>query len=412
MVTSGPLARIVELAEASASGEYICVSQTGEVHVYLQDGRIAWATDSNHPLAFVAKLQAISRIDTTTFRDVVEECRRERLALGETLVAWGLATLGDVRHALAEQIGQSLRVLASVDGASDLFLGRRYGRYDGALTFDIGEVIPLPELHEERPSLGSSRAPNVAFDGDLAHQLRSEIPGLTWVGMFVGDELVAQDPRSHPNPPTLPCLRATLLDDSEFAAIRSVRTSVLGFKLAGPRSVWCQIASNADYGRLVSTLGSYLSPKSAANGAFIPRPDIGWTIDEGAARPTEEIRAFMMRAGDVLGAIVLGGQGGTEPLSGCGAGTPGLSTCLDLARRRRPCLRGPDLAISDPVERAFDDMGFSLREVVTGERVLWCFGADLDPEEDRTLWMFLGRQCSQGLGWAYLKTLRRALSRT
>lgn len=54
-------------------------------------------------------------------------------------------------------------------------------------------------------------------------------------------------------------------------------------------------------------------------------------------------------------------------------------------------------------------MGFFLRELVTGERTCWCFGAELDPSTGHTLWLFLDRRTSQGLGWAYLSALARTL---
>ena len=106
-----PVTRLCELAEAGATGELVCVGAGFEAHVFLQAGRVAWATDSTHPFAFASHLQRIAKIDVPTFRQVVEECRREKLPLGETLVAWGLATWDQVRAALTHQIGEAVALL-------------------------------------------------------------------------------------------------------------------------------------------------------------------------------------------------------------------------------------------------------------------------------------------------------------
>ena len=39
-----PLTELRELAQRAETGEFICATSALEVHVYLQRGRIAWAT--------------------------------------------------------------------------------------------------------------------------------------------------------------------------------------------------------------------------------------------------------------------------------------------------------------------------------------------------------------------------------
>src|SRR5262245_25437261 len=98
------LDRIAALASQNASGELICASDSVEVHVFLQRGRIAWATDSTRPLAFTRHLLQTAQIDVEVFREILESCRREKRPLGETLIAWGVATREEVRDALRHQI--------------------------------------------------------------------------------------------------------------------------------------------------------------------------------------------------------------------------------------------------------------------------------------------------------------------
>lgn len=81
--TREPLAILVELSEARMSGELICASDEAEVHVYLQHGRIAWATDSTHPFAFTRRLREITAIENDTLREILEACKRERRPLGQ-----------------------------------------------------------------------------------------------------------------------------------------------------------------------------------------------------------------------------------------------------------------------------------------------------------------------------------------
>jgi hypothetical protein len=121
--------------------ELICVSASIEIHVYLQAGRVAWALDSEHPLAFAGQLQESGGIDPTALREVVASCRRERLPLGETLVAWGLSTWDGVRACLRHQIQLALRALGAVDAAETVFLSRTYRAYDERLTFDVHELL-------------------------------------------------------------------------------------------------------------------------------------------------------------------------------------------------------------------------------------------------------------------------------
>ena len=50
-------------AEDEASGDFVCESNGLEVHVFLQAGRVAWASDSQHPRAFLRYLREQEKID-------------------------------------------------------------------------------------------------------------------------------------------------------------------------------------------------------------------------------------------------------------------------------------------------------------------------------------------------------------
>jgi hypothetical protein len=402
--------RLLSLAAASESGEFVCASSAGEIHVYLQEGRIAWATDSRHPLAFAAQLQDTAGIDAETFRRVVEECRRERLPLGETLIQWGLTTLDGVRKALSHQIGQALSLLSSVEDAQDLFLERRYGRYAPSLTFEVHEILGESVSGDESPAL-SSRVPSpLSVRPDFARQLRSSVEGLSWVEVFESDVVVDTDPKSQATRTPVDLVRTTLLDGADFAAIRSTRSSVVGFSLSRQRSVWCRISADSTFGAVVSSIWSVAGASERRLEPAPPRSDIQWAVGSENAPCTVAIRSFMGRAHELLGAVVLGGDGNEQPLAGCGRKAIELEHCLETARRRRGSLALAVLPVGDDTERKLDSIGFTLKTMVSGEPRLWCLGAELQSAAGDTLWLFLDRRSSQGLGWAYLASLTRALS--
>jgi hypothetical protein len=403
---------LLSLASAGASGELVCASSTGEFHVYLQEGRIAWATDSKHPFAFAAHLQDSAGIDVDTFRHVVEECRREKLPLGETLVEWGLTTVEGVRNALGRQIGRALELLSAVEEAQALFLERVYRKYDDRLTFAVDEFLAEgPPSEEPTPGRRDEAPEPLADRPDLARQLRSSVEGLSWVEVYEDDRVVDADPAEGPRTPT-ELVRTTLLDGADFAAVRWARSSVVGLSVGRPRSVWCRISADSTFGAVVSAISSVAGVERPLDRAP-PRPDAeAWIVGEAGAPANQAIRAFMKRAHDVLAAVVFPTGAADAPSVGCGCSALELVRCVDTVLRRRPTLALEALPADGEAEAQLDSIGFNLRTMVSGETRLWCFGAELEPTTGETLWLFLDRRNSQGLGWAYLTALSRALARS
>jgi hypothetical protein len=412
MVTvARPLDALITHAKSGASGEFVCAAKLGEIHVYLQKGKIAWATDSKHAFAFASYLQAAAGIDKNTFRQVVEECRREKLPLGETIVAWGLTTLEGVREALFHQVEQALRLLSSVDTGQALFLERVYRKYDERLVFHVSEFLDVLEPSEALPSpLAESQPPPSAHCSDLARQLRSSVEGLSWVEVLKNDQVVDADPVAQSGRVASRLARSTLLDGADFIAVRSACSSVLGLSLSESRSVWCRIIADSTFGAVVSAIWSVAGVSEQAFSCAPPaKHSKAWSIGAESSATNEAIRMFLTRASDVLGTIVLANNATKEPVAGYGCGALEIDRCLDVARRRRHSL---GLALTtDDGQCALDSIGFDLRTMVSGERSLWCYGAEIEPEGE-TLWLFLDRKNSQGLGWAYLTALTRALERT
>jgi hypothetical protein len=153
--------QLMALAEDEASGDFVCESNGLEVHVFLQAGRVAWASDSQHPRAFLRYLREQEKIDDDALEQVISECRQSHAPLGETMLAWKLATPEQVRAALRHQIGLALATLERSSSAKAMFLSRpHYTRCNADFTFELRKLLASP-LQEPLGS-GSAAANGVA----------------------------------------------------------------------------------------------------------------------------------------------------------------------------------------------------------------------------------------------------------
>jgi hypothetical protein len=84
------------------------------------------------------------------------------------------------------------------------------------------------------------------------------------------------------------------------------------------------------------------------------------------------------------------------------------SSLAELVRRRAPLLE-PKVTAEISGSSGFELLGYRLRSVATGEPGLWCFGAETNAEHHPSVWLFVSRTHTQGLGWAYLTSLARQL---
>lgn len=398
--------KLSELVKRGASGEFICATSSLEIHVYLQRGRIAWATDSKHPFAFAKHLQETADVDEGTFKEVVDTCRRDRLPIGETLVQWNLVSWEQVRASLCHQIRLAFEELLLARGGHTLFLDRAYSDYNPKLTFDVEEFMPRASSdgdHDARPA-GDDWGGKAGF----ARQLRESIEGLEWVEVIEGETLADSDPGGREMRTPSCVLRSSIHDGADFVAVRSSEASLVGVTATETgRSLWCQLEADSAFGAVVSTLwaitsmGRNMGPASTPMpGALTPFASRG---DDGDME--REVAAFLRSAPDVRAAVVLDDE--PTPLIGFALPRVGADRLLELAFKRRECLSCP-LLMGKGQKDSLGSVGFNLKTMASGEGDVWCFGAELGT--DRTLWLFLERSCPQGLGWAYLSTLYRSLS--
>lgn len=139
------LQMILQKVETQDSGELIFVGDNLEAHIYFQDGRLAWASDSLRKSVFSRYIRVLARIDDEVWGHLLGECMNNRLPIGETLIAWQLATLEQVRASLRFQLNDVLGQLWERTAVKSLFLERRnqYRSYRKELTFEIHELVAL-----------------------------------------------------------------------------------------------------------------------------------------------------------------------------------------------------------------------------------------------------------------------------
>jgi hypothetical protein len=208
-------------------------------------------------------------------------------------------------------------------------------------------------------------------------------------------------------------VESTIESDADFVAMRSARGSIVGARLShDARSLWCMLAADSTFGAAVSTLWSLSVVRSwSAQPASAAGTRGGFRVGDPASPLADEIRVVLERAREVLAAVVLS-EGG-EPLVGLARGGLDAEPCLELLRRRTQIFDVRMFGDSDFRQNGpestpkLDALGFTFRTIVTGERSLWCFGAEL--AGGQTLWVLTERSASQGLGWACLSALGRGL---
>jgi hypothetical protein len=128
------------LANGGANGELVAISGASEIRVYVLEGRIAWASSRKASCTLTHYLLEQCCLTRTQLREVVEECGRTRQPLGETLVSRNLATLEQVRAALAQQIHDVLGLLEVCCEVRSVFIPRAL-RYAKELTFPLSEIL-------------------------------------------------------------------------------------------------------------------------------------------------------------------------------------------------------------------------------------------------------------------------------
>jgi len=80
-----PLVAVRSLAQATATGEISWTTPQARATVYLERGRVAWATSTLGRFSFARELASRAGIDPSVLRVIVERCREQGTPFGEAL---------------------------------------------------------------------------------------------------------------------------------------------------------------------------------------------------------------------------------------------------------------------------------------------------------------------------------------
>lgn len=147
-----PLPTIHSYARHAATGQLSWTSEDLSATVYLERGRIAWATSSLGTFSFGREITKHAQVDVAELRAILERCRRERRPFGEALVRAGIASVETVRALLRAQVEDALATLVGVVTAPAAFVPRHPAglAYDEALTFAFDEVVPSARRRDRK----------------------------------------------------------------------------------------------------------------------------------------------------------------------------------------------------------------------------------------------------------------------
>ncbi len=398
-----PLQSLERLAAALKTGEYVLATGSSEIHVYLQRGRFAWATDSRHPYEFLRHLQLHRQIDDQSMRHVIEVCRSERRPLGETLIEWKLATLEEVRASLLHQVLVAVRNAARATAGGSLFLERpQFRDYDERLTFGLQDILdalgppsspsPVPVL--PLPSTGPAKPAQL-----VAPRIMASAPGVANVCVFRDGECTEDQPAAKGAPrPSAALAQLVLSEGCDFAAIRTDTGSVVGAHLGESAAfAFASIPTTQHYGQTLAALRcAGWTPPEHHRSKDRPSPP-SWSMGDPARAPG--LAEMIDWDREMLAVVVADARGNV--LHATGRATIEQSEVAGWLTR----LLLPFAALGAHLGGEGD------RHFGLGDGQCWAFGAHFG-NEGHSAWLLIHRRTQQGLGWAGLNAQLRLLGVT
>jgi hypothetical protein len=240
---------LVSWSSLQKSGEFVAATPGVEFHVYLREGCVAWATDSREPALFSRTIKQMCSIEDKVFADVVAECHRSRLPLGETLVTLGTATAEQVRAALRAQAERVIAALRATHDCQHMFLERPgFLRYRLDFTFALRDLVEVRAASVKEPVLGT---PPVAFDSWAVELQR--VQGADWVALVDGRSVVRHvGEMAHPIEVAI-TQATTLMRDrgGRLLAFQTKQGALVGVTV-GPFTLWAHSGSSNGIGPLAS----------------------------------------------------------------------------------------------------------------------------------------------------------------
>lgn len=151
--------------------------------VLVEDNRVCWAAASNmeHRLTDILRHESDPPLPSETFEKIYEECYRDHIPLGETLVERGMVTPEGLWHGLLMHTAEAICVLASGSSLSPVWATNRQKRYDAQYTFSTSEVLSCAgsfgfedeatEAQQTLQEITPREAVGLAYLADTSHEL-------------------------------------------------------------------------------------------------------------------------------------------------------------------------------------------------------------------------------------------------
>ncbi len=412
------LQSLEELAIAAATGEFIAVKGELEVHMFFQLGRMAWGTNSVKRYAFSSHLFQHCDVDKEAFTDLIETCRQEKQHLGETLVAWGLATQNQVREALASQLVETLLCLVEFDSAQTLFLPRSsFADYDAGLTFPVDEIISRAGFLGGGPrerAVSPNHRPLEPAQSRQAESIYSDfkknVPDANWMELLAEGETSAT-PKSHELRVATVLAPIFFARSADFVAIRSQHSAILGAAMPDKgETLWTGLGEGATIGNALAALSPVLSANVGHSRLHDHEATAGWETSGHDEEVPADVRAGFEKTDEVLAVFALDDSGKLR-WAAARSRLP-ISEVVEDARAWTAVLDMPLIGevLSEGRAPGNSITSYANRSLVVASPALWVFGCNTREGSRSGLWLCMSRSATQGLGWALLSSLARIAS--
>jgi len=162
-------------AAAEGDGELVIRDRDTTARVFLHRGKVAWAHVSDDPSGLFDILDPERGMDQDAVREVVEECRRTRARLSDTLVRWGLVDRARLRDCLLAWTSRKIAGVRQFSNPQSLFLPA-VRSYAEDLLFDLEELVGVNDLKAVSPSAPPPETASLAPRNMWETAFVSEIP--------------------------------------------------------------------------------------------------------------------------------------------------------------------------------------------------------------------------------------------
>ncbi len=111
--------------------------------VLVENNRVCWAAASNmeHRLTHILRHQSMSPLPPEEIEEIYQECLRDGIPLGETLVERGVVTAEGLWRGLRQHSAEAICVLATTSNLAPTWTSNRQRRYDAQFTFSTSELL-------------------------------------------------------------------------------------------------------------------------------------------------------------------------------------------------------------------------------------------------------------------------------